>query len=961
MAVLTDLDVVYDNKAYGNIIDPTQWNANFKIIEEVVNENNDEIESHFANTENPHTVTKTQVGLGNVDNVQQATKSEFNEFVARTDNPHGVTSEQVGAYSKTQVETSGSAAIHWGNLTNVPNLADASWKASVANRAGLPLTGNSLSDQRVVLDDGDGKQAVYLCIAITGDVDAQWDKIGDVDWNTEEATRVTQESARVIAEGLRVSAESSRTGVESARVSAESGRNSAEGLRVTSETNRGSAEGLRATAETGRSNAESGRSSAEGLRVTAETGRSSAEGLRVTAEGLRVTAETSRSNAEIDRVSDEGLRGTAEIERSSAEDLRLTAETNRGSAEGLRVTAETGRSNAEINRVSAEGLRGTAEIGRSSAEDLRVTAETNRGSAEALRITAENSRNLFGDYVAETSYVVGNKVVYNGSSYICILASIGNLPTNATYWKLIAAKGLDGTGSGDMAKSVYDTNGNDIVDNAEKVGGFTVGVDVPSYAAFTDTHVLYVIGTQTTTTASWTGVATELEALTHGTTVQYWLPRTSASNATLNLTLKGGSTTGAINCYFTGTTRVGTQYAAGSLVTMIYLENALITGTPYTGWFVSSYINTVYTHPTTAGNKHIPTGGTVGQIMTNSASGTAVWGDQLSVVNGLAETVTGKVLDATQGKALADLVSTKKRTSRFTIGTSTAGWTTSDCDYLCDGTADDVEINAAITALPATGGEIVILDGTYNITAEIDVNKNNISIRGNGNATILKRMFNSLEAEGVITLSSRSGCKIANLQIDGNKTSYSSYDNYSIYLGSSSNNTITGNTCNNAYYGIRLSSSSDNTITGNTCNSNNYGIYLSYSNSNTITGNTCNNNNSSGICLYFSSNSVITGNTCNNNGNGVYLDNANSSTITGNTCNNNNIGIHLVFSNNSNITGNTFIRGTGQASDYTASQYTIKLEDSENNLISSNICMGKAVANLDGTGNTLVNNKYNAT
>ncbi len=35
--------------------------------------------------------------------------------------------------------------------------------------------------------------------------------------------------------------------------------------------------------------------------------------------------------------------------------------------------------------------------------------------------------------------------------------------------------------------------------------------------------------------------------------------------------------------------------------------------------------NTVYTHPTTAGNKHIPTGGTVGQILKNTASGTATW------------------------------------------------------------------------------------------------------------------------------------------------------------------------------------------------------------------------------------------------------------------------------------------------------------------------------------------------
>lgn len=35
--------------------------------------------------------------------------------------------------------------------------------------------------------------------------------------------------------------------------------------------------------------------------------------------------------------------------------------------------------------------------------------------------------------------------------------------------------------------------------------------------------------------------------------------------------------------------------------------------------------NTVYTHPTTAGNKHIPSGGSSGQILKWSADGTAVW------------------------------------------------------------------------------------------------------------------------------------------------------------------------------------------------------------------------------------------------------------------------------------------------------------------------------------------------
>lgn len=46
---------------------------------------------------------------------------------------------------------------------------------------------------------------------------------------------------------------------------------------------------------------------------------------------------------------------------------------------------------------------------------------------------------------------------------------------------------VSGAGTGDMLKSVYDTNGNGIVDNAEKVNGHTVASDVPTGAKFTDT------------------------------------------------------------------------------------------------------------------------------------------------------------------------------------------------------------------------------------------------------------------------------------------------------------------------------------------------------------------------------------------------------------------------------------------------------------------------------------------
>lgn len=51
----------------------------------------------------------------------------------------------------------------------------------------------------------------------------------------------------------------------------------------------------------------------------------------------------------------------------------------------------------------------------------------------------------------------------------------------------ITIQGGGGSGDGDMLKSVYDTNDNGIVDNAEKVNNHTVGTDVPSNAVFTDT------------------------------------------------------------------------------------------------------------------------------------------------------------------------------------------------------------------------------------------------------------------------------------------------------------------------------------------------------------------------------------------------------------------------------------------------------------------------------------------
>jgi len=57
-----------------------------------------------------------------------------------------------------------------------------------------------------------------------------------------------------------------------------------------------------------------------------------------------------------------------------------------------------------------------------------------------------------GAYNGATAYVVDDVVSYNGSSYVCILASTGNVPTNTTYWSIMAQAGTDITSLAGLAQ-----------------------------------------------------------------------------------------------------------------------------------------------------------------------------------------------------------------------------------------------------------------------------------------------------------------------------------------------------------------------------------------------------------------------------------------------------------------------------------------------------------------------------
>lgn len=89
-----------------------------------------------------------------------------------------------------------------------------------------------------------------------------------------------------------------------------------------------------------------------------------------------------------------------------------------------------------------------------------------------------------------------------------------------------------------------------------------------------------IMGTQSATTGSWTGVTTS-PALYNGKRIVYFLPFAGSGNATLNLTLSGGTTTGAKPVYKYGTIYVTTQYPANSTLPLIWIASK-------EAWFLDS-------------------------------------------------------------------------------------------------------------------------------------------------------------------------------------------------------------------------------------------------------------------------------------------------------------------------------------------------------------------------------------
>jgi len=122
----------------------------------------------------------------------------------------------------------------------------------------------------------------------------------------------------------------------------------------------------------------------------------------------------------------------------------------------------------------------------------------------------------------------------------------------------------------------------------------------------------------------------------------------------------------------------------------------------------------------------------------------------------------GVPVDAGDALRLKDL----PRTATVYVAASNAK-DTKNCDFLCDGVDDDLTIEAAIDALPATGGTVMLSEGSFILGSSIDILKSNVRLLGSGAGTVIKGAIGTSYIRIGNGATSLSSIEISNLRIDG--------------------------------------------------------------------------------------------------------------------------------------------------------------------------------------------------
>lgn len=336
-------------------------------------------------------------------------------------------------------------------------------------------------------------------------------------------------------------------------------------------------------------------------------------------------------------------------------------------------------------------------------------------------------------------------------------------------------------------------------------------------------------------------------------------------------------------------------------------------------------------------------------------------------------------------------------------------------DYVCDGTADEVQINAALTTGGA-GAKVILLEGTYTLADPIAFTNNNQTLEGQGRGSFIDG-DGLATTEHAISITGLTNCVIKNLAIQtedaGTKTCHCIFidngcnsllienvvivdsDSDGIHIEGTTASDITIRGCHiddvddngisidmdaaNYMYRLHildnviLSAGANGIYTGTTGAGCDYGIIegnringagsegmeLSEFNYGSVAGNTVQSCTAHGIALGSSTLTTISANTCTSNDSGgstyhgIQVMSSDKNTVVGNTCSSNGLhGVYVHRSDHCSVTGNVCTdQNTGDGINVTGDG----TDNADYNTIVGNICTDNADDGVAVEGTTDAN------
>lgn len=224
------------------------------------------------------------------------------------------------------------------------------------------------------------------------------------------------------------------------------------------------------TANTTKTNLDTSNTTANTTKTNLDTSNTTANTTKTNLETATTNANTAKTNLDTSISNAEGLS----TEISTGQQLKTDLNSSISTGNTLKTNLD---SSISTGNTTSTTLNGSVEAGQNKIEEMDAkiaeanTAITNTNTAKDNTNDLSTRLSVFETYDNTKVYYPLNKVAQGGSSYVCILqTTAGTMPSNTTYWTMIAQ-----AGSGNVSSVNGDASGDVIV--ASPTGNAVISVN----------------------------------------------------------------------------------------------------------------------------------------------------------------------------------------------------------------------------------------------------------------------------------------------------------------------------------------------------------------------------------------------------------------------------------------------------------------------------------------------------